>query len=119
MAPTTLSGQKTTTTPYGREDAFEGSPLKISEMLALVKGVKYIERCAVNSPANIRKTKKAIMKAFQVQIDKLGFSDGGNTVSLSHQLEDEPPGVLAMGGAGNDKGIPPGNPERRNGQTKC
>ena len=74
MAPTTLSGQKTTTTPYGRDKALEGYPIKMSEILALVEGAVYIERVAVNSPANIRKTKKAIRKAFQVQIDNLGFS---------------------------------------------
>ena len=74
MAPTTLGNQKTTTTPYGRDVKLEGYPLKMSEMVALVKGAIYIERTAVNSPANIRKTKKAIRKAFQVQIDGLGFS---------------------------------------------
>lgn len=74
MAPTTLPRQKTTTTPYGRDSILEGHPLKISEMLALVKGTTYIERVAVSSPANIRKTKTAIKKAFQTQIDKLGFS---------------------------------------------
>jgi 2-oxoglutarate ferredoxin oxidoreductase subunit beta len=74
MAPTTLSGQKTTTTPYGRDDRLEGYPLKMSDIIALVKGAVYVERCAVNSPANIRKTKKAIQKAFQTQIDGLGFS---------------------------------------------
>ena len=62
------------TTPYGRDVKLEGYPINISEMLALVNGVAYIERTAVNSPANIRKTKKAIRKAFQVQIDGLGFS---------------------------------------------
>lgn len=74
MAPTTLSGQKTTTTPYGRDGALEGYPIRMSEILALLKGVTYIERVAVNSPANIRKTKKAIHKAFQMQIDNVGFS---------------------------------------------
>ena len=74
MAPTTLRDQKTTTTPYGRDVKIEGYPLRISEMLALVKGAVYIERTAVNSPANIKKTKKAIRKALQVQIDGLGFS---------------------------------------------
>ncbi len=74
MAPTTLSDQKTTTTPYGRDVKIEGYPVKISEMLALTKGAVYIERTAVNSPANIRKTKRAIRKAFQAQIDDLGFS---------------------------------------------
>jgi 2-oxoglutarate/2-oxoacid ferredoxin oxidoreductase subunit beta len=74
MAPTTLHGMKTTTSPFGREHKFEGSPIKISEMLALTNGAVYIERVAVNSPANIRKAKKAIKKAFQCQIDGLGFS---------------------------------------------
>jgi len=74
MAPTTLLEQKTTTTPYGRDLKLEGYPIKISEMLALTKGAVYIERTAVNSPANIKKAKKAIRKAFQVQIDGLGFS---------------------------------------------
>jgi len=74
MAPTTLVGQKTTTTPYGRDTILEGHPIKMSEILALIEGVAYIERVAVNSPANIRKTKKAIQKAFQVQLDKRGFA---------------------------------------------
>ncbi len=74
MAPTTLISQRTTTTPYGRDATLEGYPIKISEMLALLDGVVYIERTAVNSPAGIRKTKKAIRKAFQVQLDGLGYS---------------------------------------------
>jgi 2-oxoglutarate ferredoxin oxidoreductase subunit beta len=74
MAPTTLVGQTTTTTPYGRDIILEGYPIKMSEILALVEGTAYIERVAVNSPANIRKTKKAIQKAFQVQLDKRGFA---------------------------------------------
>jgi 2-oxoglutarate ferredoxin oxidoreductase subunit beta len=74
MAPTTLLNQVTSTTPYGRDMVMEGYPIKISEMLALTKGAVYIERTAVNSPANIRKTKRAIRKAFQTQIDGLGFA---------------------------------------------
>ncbi len=74
MAPTTLVGQQTTTSPYGRDVKLEGYPIKISEMMALTKGAVYIERTAVNSPANITKTKKAIRKALQVQIDDLGFA---------------------------------------------
>jgi 2-oxoglutarate ferredoxin oxidoreductase subunit beta len=66
--------QKTTTTPFGRDAIFEGYPIQMSEMVALVKGAAYVERVAVNSPANIKKAKKAIGKAFQVQIDHLGFS---------------------------------------------
>ncbi|MDP2724955.1 MAG: thiamine pyrophosphate-dependent enzyme, partial [Syntrophales bacterium] len=74
MAPTTLPNMKTTTTPYGRDTRLEGYPVRMSEMVALVKGAVYIERTAVNSPANIKKTKKAIRKAFQAQIDDLGYS---------------------------------------------
>lgn len=74
MAPTTLLTQETTTTPYGRDARNEGYPVKVSEMLALLKGVVYVERTAVNSPAAIRRTKNAIKKAFQVQIDDRGFS---------------------------------------------
>ena len=74
MAPTTMLTQKTTTTPFGRDAIFEGYPIQMSEMVALVKGAAYVERVAVNSPANIKKAKKAIGKAFQVQIDHLGFS---------------------------------------------
>jgi 2-oxoglutarate ferredoxin oxidoreductase subunit beta len=74
MAPTTLAGMKTTTSPQGRSVKREGYPLKISEMLALTGGAAYIERVAVNSPQNIRKSKKAIKKAFQNQMDGVGFS---------------------------------------------
>jgi len=74
MAPTTLLDQQTTTTPYGRDVKLEGYPIRMSEILALVEGAVYIERTAVNSPANIRRTKKAIRKALQTQIDDLGFS---------------------------------------------
>jgi 2-oxoglutarate/2-oxoacid ferredoxin oxidoreductase subunit beta len=74
MAPTTLLGKKTTTSPLGREADREGCPLKISEMLALLDGAVYIERTAVNSPGNIRKTRKALAKAFKTQIENRGYS---------------------------------------------
>jgi 2-oxoglutarate/2-oxoacid ferredoxin oxidoreductase subunit beta len=74
MAPTTLRGMKTSTTPYGRDHILEGHPIRMSEILAMLDGVAYIERVAVNSPANIRKTKKAIAKAFQMQLEGRGFS---------------------------------------------
>jgi 2-oxoglutarate ferredoxin oxidoreductase subunit beta len=74
MAPTTLVGQKTTTSPYGRDEATTGKPIKISEMLATIDGAKFVERVAVNTPANIRKAKKAIREAFKVQIEGKGFS---------------------------------------------
>ena len=74
MAPTTLTGQNSTTTPGGRDTQRDGSPLDLSQMLALTKGSKYIERTAVNSPKRIMHTKKAITKAFRVQMEGLGFS---------------------------------------------
>lgn len=74
MAPTTLLGQNSSTTPGGRNPTRDGSPIDLSEMLAITKGSVYIERTSVNSPKNIRKTKKAIKKAFKIQMAGLGFS---------------------------------------------
>lgn len=74
MAPTTLLGQNSSTTPGGRDALRDGSPIDLSEILALTKGSVYIERTSVNSPKNIRKTKKAIKKAFKIQMAGLGFS---------------------------------------------
>lgn len=73
MAPTTLIGQKATTSPYGRDSATTGFPLKVTEMLATIQGAAFVERVAVNNPANIRKAKKAIKKAFEVQLSGQGF----------------------------------------------
>src|SRR4030067_2460994 len=64
MAPTTILGQNTTTSPGGRKENRDGFPINLSEMLAIARGSAYIERTSVNSPANILKTKKAIAKAF-------------------------------------------------------
>jgi 2-oxoglutarate ferredoxin oxidoreductase subunit beta len=74
MAPTTLLGQNSSTTPGGRDALRDGSPIDLSEILALTKGSVYIERTSVNSPKNIRKTKKAIKKAFKIQMAGLGFT---------------------------------------------
>jgi 2-oxoglutarate ferredoxin oxidoreductase subunit beta len=74
MAPTTLLGQTTTTTPGGRVPLRDGFPVDLSQMLAVASGSVYIERTSVTSPKNIMKTKKAIKRAFQVQIDDLGFA---------------------------------------------
>ncbi len=74
MAPTSLVGQVTQTTPYGRKVENQGYPIKMSEMLATLKGAAYIERTAVDSVANIKKTKAAIKKSFQCQLDRKGFS---------------------------------------------
>ncbi|MCL2140837.1 MAG: thiamine pyrophosphate-dependent enzyme [Dehalococcoidia bacterium] len=74
MAPTTLTGQVTQTTPYGRDNAYSGYPMRMSEMLSTIDGAAYIERVSVDSVKNIRHAKQAIMKAFQTQIDGKGFS---------------------------------------------
>ena len=74
MAPTSLPGQVTQTSPYGRDTAHCGFPVKVSEMLSVLEGPQYIERVAVTSVAGIRKAKKAIYKAFKNQLDGKGFS---------------------------------------------
>ena len=74
MAPTTLVGQKTTTSHYGRDEDWCGAPLKVSEMLAEVPCSYYIERVAVNNTPNIVKAKKAISKAFHYQMEGKGFT---------------------------------------------
>ncbi len=74
MAPTTLLGQKTTTTPFGRRSKEEGFPLRVCELLATLDGPTYIERVAVNSPKNVIKAKAAIKKAFHYQLENKGFT---------------------------------------------
>ena len=73
MAPTTLIGQKATTSPYGREQKDTGMPLKMSEMLATIDGAVFVERVAVNTPANVRKAKRAILECFKIQLEGKGF----------------------------------------------
>lgn len=74
MAPTTLPGQVTQTTPYGRDVTRAGYPIRMCEMLSTLDGVAYAERVTVTDVPNVRNAKKAIKKAFQTQIDKKGFS---------------------------------------------
>ena len=74
MAPTTLLGQVTTTSPYGRDAKVQGNPVHVCEMLSTLDGTTYAERVAVDCPKNVMAAKKAIKKAFQNQIDKKGFS---------------------------------------------
>lgn len=74
MAPTTLVDQVTTTSPYGRNPAFVGNPIRVSEMLTTLDGAKFIARVAVNNPANMAKAKKAIKQAFEIQQKGLGFA---------------------------------------------
>jgi len=74
MAPTTLPGQKTETSPYGRDVATQGYPIRFSEMVAQLDGSYYIERVSVDKVAGVAKTKKAIKKAFQNAIDGKGYN---------------------------------------------
>jgi len=74
MAPTTLVGQKTATSPYGRDASLVGSPIRLSEMLATLDGAKYIARVAVNNPKNMAMAKAAMKKAFEVQLRGEGFA---------------------------------------------
>lgn len=86
MAPTTLVGQVTQTSPYGRDAKTQGYPIRICEMLATLEGPAYIERVSVDSVKNIKTAKKAIKKAFQCQIEGKGFSLIEVVSTLSHQL---------------------------------
>lgn len=74
MAPTTLEGMKTSTSPYGRDIHSMGNPLKMTELLAQLPGVHYVTRQSVHSPRNVRRAKKAIRAAFEVQKANKGFS---------------------------------------------
>lgn len=74
MAPTSLPGQITTTSPYGRDTKIQGNPIRVCEMLATLDGVAYAERVAVNSPKGVIRAKKAIEKAFSYQKANKGFT---------------------------------------------
>jgi len=74
MAPTTLPGQKTATTPCGRNPSTEGWPIKVCELLATLDAPVYIERCALDTPAHIRQAGKAIRKSFELQMQAAGYS---------------------------------------------
>ena len=74
MAPTTLLGMKTATTPYGRDPRLNGYPYKIADMLAHLDGVCYLTRQSVHTPANVRKCKRALRKAFENAMAGKGFS---------------------------------------------
>ncbi len=74
MAPTTMLGQVTATTPYGRDVELNGYPLKITELLAQLPGAAYVTRQSVHTPANVRKCKKAIRKAFENSAKNIGTS---------------------------------------------
>ena len=73
LGPTTLVGQKTTTSPTGRNLEYYGYPIKIAEHIALCDGTAFSARVSLDTVANIRKAKQAIKKAFEVQLKGLGF----------------------------------------------
>ncbi|MBV7271574.1 thiamine pyrophosphate-dependent enzyme [Clostridium thailandense] len=74
MAPTTLPGQVTETSPYGRDVKLAGHPIRVAEMISTLTGACYVERVSVDTVPNILKAKKAIKKAFQNQLEGKGFS---------------------------------------------
>ncbi|MCX7875486.1 MAG: thiamine pyrophosphate-dependent enzyme [Melioribacteraceae bacterium] len=73
MAPTTLPGMKSTTSPNGRDIITMGNPLKITELIAQLPGTYYVTRCAVNTPVNVRKAKMALKKSFEYQKENKGL----------------------------------------------
>ena len=74
MAPTSLIDQKTTTSPYGRDEKEAGKPIKFSEMLSVADGAAYVARVAVHKPKYIRQAKKALRKAFKIQMEGKGYA---------------------------------------------
>ena len=94
MAPTTLPGQVTTTSPYGRDVSHCGYPVRVSEMLATLNGPAYIERVSVHDVPHIKKAKAAIKKAFQLQMEGRGLHAGRGSLHLSHQLGQNAQGSL-------------------------
>ena len=74
MAPTSLAGQKTTTTPGGRDVSKHGFPVHAAEMIATFKGTAYSVRCAVNNPYNYEQTRGCLKTAFAKQMSGVGFS---------------------------------------------
>ena len=74
MAPTTLLGMKSTTSQSGRTKEQAGTPLRVCELLSSIEGAVYVERVALNTPANINKAKKAVRRAFEIQEQKLGYA---------------------------------------------
>ena len=74
MAPTTLLGQRTSTSPYGRNKSKDGAPIRMAELLSQLEGVAFSARVAVDSPRNLMDAKKQIKKAFRYQVEGKGFS---------------------------------------------
>ena len=74
MAPTTLPGMKTSTTPFGRDPKLAGDPIRVCEMLSTLEGPAYLARVTLTNPRHVQRAKQAFRKAFKAQLDGLGFS---------------------------------------------
>ena len=74
LAPTTMLGQRTSTSPYGRDFRNDGYPIRVAELLATLEGTAYSARVALSTPAQIRKARQTVRKAFDMQIREMGFS---------------------------------------------
>jgi 2-oxoglutarate ferredoxin oxidoreductase subunit beta len=73
MAPTTLIGQKTSTSPHGRNQVTSGAPIKVCELINTLDGPWHIERVALDGPAGVRRTRKALATVFQAQVEEKGY----------------------------------------------
>lgn len=73
MAPTTMAGQETTTTPYGRDPESNGYPIRMAEVMAQLPGTTFVARASVGDPKNLMKAKKMIRRAVEVQVNREGF----------------------------------------------
>ncbi len=74
MAPTTMLGQRTSTSPYGRDFRKDGYPIRMAELLATLEGTAFSARVATSTPGQVRKAKEAVRKAFEMQQKEMGFS---------------------------------------------
>ena len=102
MAPTTLVGQKSTTSPWGRRPSNEGFPLHMAELLASLEAPAYVERVALSDNKNIMKARRAIRKALEIQRDGTGFSFVEILVAVSDDLGQGPSGSAALGSREDD-----------------
>ncbi len=98
MAPTSLPGQVTQTSPYGRDVELCGYPIKICEMLSQLDGPEYLERVAVNNVKNVKAAKKAIKKGFsKIKLRAKGFFVNRGSFKLSHKLGIDSAKSVAVG----------------------
>ena len=102
MAPTTLVGQVTTTSPYGRQKEHCGEPLRMSEMLATINGAAFIERVSLHDIPHIVQAKRAIKKALQCQMEGKGFSLVGILFHLPYKLGNDACGSAEVVGGKDD-----------------